>query len=928
MIKLRSGSHIIALVALLSLSKICLAQVVYSEPEFPTQKDEIKIFFDASEGNKALEGFNGTVYAHTGVITSQSQNGNDWQHVVGNWGQRDDRVKMTSEGNDVYSLSYDIETYYGVSPGEQVLQLAFVFRNEDGSIVGRAADGSDIFLEIFESTNGLIANLIDPTENQIAYVGESIPISLSLNQESSVNVFLNESLILSELTDRVDSSFVVDREGEYNLSFNIILGEETIYLQRNLLVIDEEIQALDAPAGTKSGLNQLTEENLIFSLTAPGKDHVFLLCPENDFTPDIDFRMNPSSDRNSFWIELPTALFFEGENYYQYLVDGEITIADPFSTIILDPVHDLQISSIFGSAYPESASGHVSVVDIWEDDFDWTIDDFTPVKNEDLIVYELLMRDFLADKQYTSLLDTLDYLDRLGINAIELMPVQEFEANQSWGYNPSYHMALDKAYGTKDEFKQVVDECHKRGIAVIIDVVYNHAFSQSPLCQLYWDATNFRPSADNPWLNITAKHPFNVGYDFNHESPFTKDWVNQVTEYWIQEYRIDGFRFDLSKGFTQKNSVNNPDLMARYDQSRIDILTEYAEHIWSIDEDNIVILEHFADNSEERELASKGMLLWNNNQFQFAEAAMGYRSNLSGVDYTRRGMEQPALMTYLESHDEERMAYKIGRWGNSEGDYSTKDSENLVNRIAAAYTIFMSVPGPKLVWQFSELGFDFSINRCVNGTNSENCRLDPKPIFWSEQSDPKRAELYQKLSALFKLKANTPAFSTNNFDLDNSDSFVKSVHLFYDEMDVVSIANFDVQSRTVELDFPTTGIWYEFFTSETLEINSTTETLTLNPGGHKIYTSQASDFSGSFTTSTSDPNINIIDIFPNPVGHESVIQFSESLNNVQVFDLNGRRVLYENSPSRNISTDVLLPGMYIIHAKKDEQVITKKLIKS
>ena len=130
------------------------------------------------------------------------------------------------------------------------------------------------------------------------------------------------------------------------------------------------------------------------------------------------------------------------------------------------------------------------------------------------MIYELMLRDFLQDHSYTSLIDTLDYFERLGINAIELMPIQEFEGNQSWGYNPSFHMAVDKYYGTRDQLRTFIDSAHARGIAVILDVVFNHAFSQSPLAQLYWDEANFRPAANNPWLNVTARHPFNVGYDF------------------------------------------------------------------------------------------------------------------------------------------------------------------------------------------------------------------------------------------------------------------------------------------------------------------------------------------------------------------------------------------------------------------------------
>ncbi|MDV7392354.1 hypothetical protein RZS08_13400, partial [Arthrospira platensis SPKY1] len=161
-----------------------------------------------------------------------------------------------------------------------------------------------------------------------------------------------------------------------------------------------------------------------------------------------------------------------------------------------------------------------------------------------------------------------------------------------------------------------------------LDIVHNHAFGQSPLVRLYWDDISKQPSADSPWFNQTAKHPFNVGYDFNHESEATKYFTKRAIRYWIEEYHVDGYRFDLSKGFTQKQSSNN-DQMSAYDASRVAILKDYADHIWEIDPDFYIILEHFASNSEEKALSDNGMMLWGNNNYQFNEATMGYPSNIN-----------------------------------------------------------------------------------------------------------------------------------------------------------------------------------------------------------------------------------------------------------------------------------------------------------
>jgi hypothetical protein len=166
-----------------------------------------------------------------------------------------------------------------------------------------------------------------------------------------------------------------------------------------------------------------------------------------------------------------------------------------------------------------------------------------------------------------------------------------------------------------------------------MDIALNHSFGQSPMVQMYFNAQNNRPSANNPWYNPVPKHAYNVGYDFNHESQHTKYFVGRVVEHWLQEYKIDGFRFDLSKGFTQKqtcddNGANcNEGAMAAYDASRITILKGYYDTMQIKSMNSYAIMEHFAVDQEERELADYGMLLWNNMHYQYQEGAMGYTAN-------------------------------------------------------------------------------------------------------------------------------------------------------------------------------------------------------------------------------------------------------------------------------------------------------------
>ena len=144
------------------------------------------------------------------------------------------------------------------------------------------------------------------------------------------------------------------------------------------------------------------------------------------------------------------------------------------------------------------------------------------------------------------------------MNAIELMPVMEFEGNENWGYATSFHMSLDKFYGTSNDFKEFVDTCHQNGIAVILDLALNHVTGRSPMVRMWMEDTDDdgwgESNSENPYLNSHATHTYSVFNDFNHSSSLTQDYTKRVIKHWIEEYKIDGFRWDLTKGFTQNCS--------------------------------------------------------------------------------------------------------------------------------------------------------------------------------------------------------------------------------------------------------------------------------------------------------------------------------------------------------------------------------------
>ena len=124
-----------------------------------------------------------------------------------------------------------------------------------------------------------------------------------------------------------------------------------------------------------------------------------------------------------------------------------------------------------------------------------------------------------------------------------------------------------------------------------------------------------------------------------------------------------------------------------------------------------LILEHFADNSEEIVLSNYGFMLWGNLNYSFNQNTMGYASgsDVSWLSYKTRGWNSPHVVGYMESHDEERLMVKNLAYGNSNGGYNVKDLSTALDRQEAASVIFYGIPGPKMLWQFGELGYDKSI---------------------------------------------------------------------------------------------------------------------------------------------------------------------------------------------------------------------------
>ena len=906
------------------------AQILSSTPAFPTQTDQITIIYDSTSGNGDLTGFI-PIYAHTGVISSNSANANDWQHVIGNWGTADPNVVMTPLGNNLHQIVITPQTFYGLNVGETVSKLMFVFRNQQGTTVGRNADGSDIYLDIYPA--GFNASLSQPINNsQIVNAGQNVAVVANASQACNMTISMNGNVVASgNGVTSLNYTFNQSSSGSYVLSLSADNGSEIITDEKTLIIMPS-IPVAASPSGTVDGINYTSGNSVRLQLYAPNKDYVFVVGDFNNWELNLNYLMNRTPDGSTYWLDIPNLQ--SGVEYrFQYHIDAEgMRVADVYADKILDYWNDPWISE---TTYPNLidypvglTSEPVSVFTINPPSFNWTDQAFVRPAKSKLVVYELLVRDFLEDRSYQSLKDSLDYLENLGVTAIQLMPINEFEGNNSWGYNPSFYFAPDKAYGTAEALKTFINEAHNRGIAVILDIALNHSFGQNPMVRMYFDPNagdSGQPTAENPWFNQTPKHDFNVGYDFNHESSRTRDFCKRVLAYWMNVFHVDGYRFDLSKGFTQNYTLGNIGAWGAYDQSRINILTDYYSHIQANEPGAYVILEHFANNDEESTLSSNGMMLWGNLNHEYSEGSMGYTSNFSWGSYQNRGWSQPHLVTYAESHDEERLMYKNLLYGASNGGYNIQDLNTALKRQELAHCLLLPIPGPKMLWQFGELGYDYSINTCSDGvTISTGCRTDAKPVRWDYLTNQNRMHLYKVTAALNNLKKTQALFSTTNYNIDLG-GFGKRIHLNGTTQNAVVVGNFQASALTMVPGFQHTGTWYDYFSGNAFEVSDLNNGFYFEPGEYHIYTDYQlplPDLNTSMEEIMSIAQSEFM-IWPNPTSNELNLAFEmkhAAQVQIQIVDCIGRSVQNDISPALSgmntmhlsLSDLNLQPGVYFV----------------
>lgn len=560
--------------------------------------------------------------------------------------------------------------------------------------------------------------------------------------------------------------------------------------------------------------------------------NVYIYCDANDWTPSNDYQCY--KDGNYFWYTF-TGLTAGKEYAFQYAVkmsNGSfVQMSDPYSTKVLheDDKWEPKQQDPTLMPFPKGAVGYTTVIQPGKKAFQWSsaTTNFKRPNRNNLVIYEIWPYSYSKDRNFKAITERLDYLANLGINALEFMPLCEFDGNLSWGYAPNHYFAMDKAYGPEEDFKKLVDECHKRGIAVIVDMVFNHATGNHSLEKLYGGYNNLK---DNPYFNVTAPHTAAVFEDWNHSYTTTKEHLTRALKHWLTEYKIDGFRMDLSHGFCGPNCNDRKSNVNYY----------YNNGVKAVASDAYFILEHWEDQGGEKAgYVNNGMMCWENTNNAYSQVAMGWLKEGDALN----NANNDGYVSYVTSHDEQRPFWKAKTYGN--GTIKSNEKTRLA-RVPAVVAMCVMLNGPQMIYQFDELGYDFSFcsNAAATSGNNKNkgetpCHeTDAKPLpesyGWFQNAD--RMNAYQKLGQIIQLRTKLApsVFEGNPTSSDlGTGKALRSVIWGSGNTRIFVLANFGTSTQSFSL--PTGNNWYDYLAGSA-QLLSGGANMSIAAGDVKVYT--------------------------------------------------------------------------------------------
>jgi len=533
-----------------------------------------------------------------------------------------------------------------------------------------------------------------------------------------------------------------------------------------------------------------SDGTVTFALHAPEKKSVSVIGDFNNWSPDA---LPMTSDDEGTWtavLELKP-----GTYHYQYLIDGEMALADPYARDVLWQDGEGQ-----ETWRPERA---FSVLEIGETPFVWTATNYVRPSLDNLVVYEFHLEDFLGGAGgFTGMIDRLDYIKDLGFTAIGPMPVTEFTGSKSWGYNPSFHFAPETSYGTPNELKQLIDAAHQRGLAVIMDFVLNHMDQNSALFKLYGEDYDTSPYF----------HKFegeNWGFpDIEQTNRVIRRYAADVIQYWLTEYRVDGIRYDATR-FTGWSGYNDWGASWFAFIGRRTDLTSFhiAEHMPSdpelINQTDMDTTWHDYFRWRLRDMIEHGYVDRNEIENIFNPVRIGFTNGLQ-------------RMAYVESHDEERVMYELKQRG-----FAGPERER---RCITATALTLTVPGTVMIYSGQEFG---EFTKKVVGEN---------PIQWSLLESPSGQIIFDATKKLVKLRTSHPALQHGDITFlhQGQPEGMTAFRRDADQQAVIVCANLGRGANTMDIAFD--GTWSNLLTGAVFtEPEGVTRAVALEAGESAVF---------------------------------------------------------------------------------------------
>ncbi|KPE51435.1 alpha-amylase family glycosyl hydrolase [Chryseobacterium indologenes] len=937
-------------IVFLFIVRLVFGQINYTITPSPfNETDAVTLTVPGDQIDESSWGIaNHEVYIWTWSFDTNYQNSQDCP-TNGSWNNSNESNKLNyNAATDSYSLTFTPTAFFARTG---IGRFGFLLKDKTGA----HQTSPDIFVNV----GVLNISLTNPAPNSLTSVpaGNTINITATTNVNATFELKANGSVVNSVTVPSQSYAYTYTVTGDAQMELTATDAASNSKKVNFTLQVPRNVISEAVPGWIRQGINyHPTDQTRVgLALYAPHKNFVHVIGNFNNWTVNDSYLMKrDTANPDLYWMEIvgltPQQLYT-----FQYRTNDLKKVADPFSPQILSSYDDQWISAATYPNLPPFPAGQdfeVSMFKTGQTPYNWQVNNFQRPAKEDLVVYELLLRDFTQEKNWQSLINKISYLKGLNINAVELLPVMEFEGNLSWGYNTSFHYALDKAYGTPEKFKEFVDLCHQNGIAVILDIAFNHATGRSPLARLW----NIDPDGDgygdiaanNPYFNQVPKHSYNVFNDFNHTSSSTKYYVERCLQQWLSEYKIDGFRWDLTKGFTQSCSENDEACTNSYQQDRVDIMKYYADRQWAADPNSYMIFEHLGTDAEEQQWANyrtsegKGVLLWNKQTDPYNQNTMGYKenSNFDRMNHTLHGFTDMHAVGYGESHDEERLMFKNLAYGAAEGTYDVKNLNTALDRMKTFGATFFTIPGPKMIWQFGELGYEFSINRCADGSINSGCRTDEKPIAFTlgYDTNTNRKSVYDTWAKIISIRNAHPVFKSKTYTVESNNlsndpnGLITRIYVYDNSINgmknVVVLANFATSAQNVVPYFPYTGQWQNLMDNTVSNIASTTAPITLQPGEFRIF----GNYSGSLSVKDENAAHKLsLQVADNPVknGTAKFIYHKVKNGEIIIYDMSGKKMdsfkLMNENGTYELKTAYPV-GTYLVHLKSETGTAIQKMM--